>query len=207
MPHMFWGTRRRPLVQPCACRGSSKLVHSACLKTWRRTGPGEDAAYRCGQCKDEYRDPLSLELLRERLQAERMHGEATSNTLGILVSELYEQGHYDEVEPLRHEFELAARRNIQQSQDEAARMLLMASLFQKAPFSKKGDLASKVLLLTMLLEGYRQSGVDTPNATNLANELASSWQHPENLAARAIQLHWKKTSARLVSPRLVSPRS
>ena len=39
-----------PLVQPCACRGSAKFIHKACLEKWRRTSPREDAAYRCGQC-------------------------------------------------------------------------------------------------------------------------------------------------------------
>ena len=56
-----------PLVQPCACRGTAKFIHKACLEKWRRTSQREDAAYRCGQCKDEYRDALSLELLRARL--------------------------------------------------------------------------------------------------------------------------------------------
>ena len=40
------------LVQPCACRGSAKWIHKACLEEWRRTSPKQDAAYRCGQCKD-----------------------------------------------------------------------------------------------------------------------------------------------------------
>ena len=60
------------LVQLCACRGSAKLVHRHCLEKWRRTSPKEDAAYRCGECKDKYRDALSLELLSARLQAERV---------------------------------------------------------------------------------------------------------------------------------------
>ena len=63
-----------PLVQLCACRGSAKLVHRHCLEKWRRTSPKEDAAYRCGECKDEYRDALSLELLSARLQEERTDG-------------------------------------------------------------------------------------------------------------------------------------
>ena len=64
-----------PLVQPCACRGSAKWIHQHCLEQWRRTGPREDAAYRCGQCMDEYRDALSIELLSARLQADRTDGE------------------------------------------------------------------------------------------------------------------------------------
>ena len=46
----------RPLVQPCACRGSAGWVHEHCLEKWRRTGARKDAAYRCGQCMDKYRD-------------------------------------------------------------------------------------------------------------------------------------------------------
>ena len=65
-----WGNEDDgPLVQPCACRGSAMWIHKACLEQWRRTGPREDAAYRCGQCMDHYRDALSLELLSARLQA------------------------------------------------------------------------------------------------------------------------------------------
>ena len=62
---LCWGDEDDgPLVQPCACRGSAKWIHAACLEEWRRTSPKGDAAYRCGQCRDEYRDALSLELLR-----------------------------------------------------------------------------------------------------------------------------------------------
>jgi tetratricopeptide (TPR) repeat protein len=92
-----------PLVQLCGCRGSAKLVHRHCLEKWRRTSQKEDAAYRCGECKDEYRDALSLELLRARLQAERADGECTVFTLGTLASELQAQGKYDEAEPLHRE--------------------------------------------------------------------------------------------------------
>ena len=58
------GEEDGPLLQLCACRGSAKLVHRHCLERWRRTSDKEDAAYRCGECKDEYRDALCLELLR-----------------------------------------------------------------------------------------------------------------------------------------------
>ena len=63
----YAGEEDGPLVQSCACRGSMKWAHRACVEECRRTGEREDAAYRCGQCKDEYRDALSLELLRARL--------------------------------------------------------------------------------------------------------------------------------------------
>ena len=53
------GEEDGPLVQPCACRGSIKWVHGHCLEKVRRTSPKRDAAYRCGQCRDRYRDALS----------------------------------------------------------------------------------------------------------------------------------------------------
>ena len=92
-----------PLVQLCACRGSAKLVHRRCLEKWRRTSPKEDAAYRCGECKDEYRDALSLELLSARLQAERVDGQSTVLILNRLALELQAQGKYGEAEPLYRE--------------------------------------------------------------------------------------------------------
>ena len=79
---LCWGDEDDgPLVQPCACRGSAKFIHKHCLERWRRTSPKEDAAYRCGQCMDEYRDALSLELLSARLQEERTDGGV--NNLGV----------------------------------------------------------------------------------------------------------------------------
>ena len=92
-----------PFVRPCACRGSAKWIHAHCLEQWRRTSPKQDAAYRCGQCMDEYRDALSLELLSARLQSERTGGEDTHFTLYTLASELLAQGKHDEAEPLCRE--------------------------------------------------------------------------------------------------------
>ena len=92
-----------PLVQPCACRGSAKWIHKHCLEQWRRTSPREDAAYRCGQCMDEYRDALSVELLTARLQAKRTNGQDTRYALGTLAVELHTQGKFDEAEPLYRE--------------------------------------------------------------------------------------------------------
>merc|ERR1740124_462069 len=86
---LCWGDEDDgPLVQPCACRGSAKFIHKDCLEKWRRTSPREDAAYRCGQCKDEYRDALSIELLSAQLQAKRTDGKAISFTLNQLAVEL-----------------------------------------------------------------------------------------------------------------------
>ena len=99
----YGGEGDGPLVRPCACRGTIKWVHSHCIEHWRRTGPREDAAYRCGQCMDEYRDALSLELLSARLQAERLNGKTTSPTLDTLAQELQAQDKHDEAEPLYRE--------------------------------------------------------------------------------------------------------
>ena len=54
MCRLCWGDEDDgPLVQPCACRGSVKWIHKACLERWRRTNSRQDAAYRCGQCMDQ----------------------------------------------------------------------------------------------------------------------------------------------------------
>ena len=104
MCRLCWGGEEDgPLVQPCACRGTAKWIHEHCLEQWRRTGPREDAAYRCGQCMDEYRDALSLELLSARLQSERTDGEDTSFTVRTLAHELDAQDKHDEAEPLFRE--------------------------------------------------------------------------------------------------------
>ena len=103
----FSGEEDGPLVQPCACRGSSSWVHPQCLEHWRRTSTKVDAAYRCGQCQDEYRDALSIELLRDQLRAcRRRFGENDNstahckNTLGL---QLLAQGKYDEAAALLRE--------------------------------------------------------------------------------------------------------
>ena len=97
------GEEGGPLVQLCACRGTNTWAHKHCVDEWRRTSPREDAAYRCGTCKDHYRDALSLELLSARLQAERANGGSTGFTLNTLASELRDQGKFDEAEPLFRE--------------------------------------------------------------------------------------------------------
>jgi hypothetical protein len=65
--------------------------------------PKQDAAYRCGECKDHYRDALSLELLSARLQAVRADGQSIAFTLNTLANELQDQGKSDEAEPLFRE--------------------------------------------------------------------------------------------------------
>ena len=97
------GEEGGPLVQLCACRGTNTWAHKRCVDEWRRTSLSKDAAYRCGVCKDHYRDALSLELLSARLQAERANGESTGFTLNTLALELQAQGKFDEAEPLFRE--------------------------------------------------------------------------------------------------------
>ena len=60
---------RAPLWRACAClgRGSAKFVHADCLERWRAMGNAAEAQARCGQCYDEYRSTMSVDLLRVRL--------------------------------------------------------------------------------------------------------------------------------------------
>jgi hypothetical protein len=142
-----------PLVQLCACRGSAKLVHRHCLEKWRRTSQKEDAAYRCGECKDEYRDALSLELLRARLQAERADGECTVFTLGTLASELQAQGKYVAAEPLIREALEARRETLGDRHPSTLHSInSLGELLQD-----KGDLAATEPLFREALEVRRET--------------------------------------------------
>ena len=118
------GDEDGPLVQPCACRGTAKWVHNHCLEAWRRTSPKVDAAFRCGQCKDHYRDALSLELLSARLQAKRAKGERTSSTLGELALELKAQGKYERIACLQLHAKDAAARSSKRIDCTAIRQLI-----------------------------------------------------------------------------------
>ena len=151
---LCWGDEdRRPLVQPCACRGSAKWIHTHCLEQWRRTSPREDAAYRCGQCMNKYRDALSIELLSARLQVERTNGKATSSTLGTLASELHTQGKYDEAEPLFHEaLEVASETYGRRHLNTVISMGNFGALLHA-----KGDLAGAESLLRKALEVKRKT--------------------------------------------------
>ena len=142
-----------PLVQPCACRGSAKLIHNHCLEEWRRTSPKEDAAYRCGECNDEYRDALSLELLSARLQAERTDGQSTVSTLDRLAQELQDQGKYDEAEPLYHEALEVQRATLGDRNPCTLISIGNLGLLQMA----KGDLVAAEPLLRESLEGLRET--------------------------------------------------
>ena len=156
-----WGNEDDgPLVQPCACRGSVKWIHQHCLEEWRRTSPKEDAAYRCGQCRDEYRDALSLELLSARLQAERTNGRATSFTLATLADELNVQGKHDEAEPLyREALELTRETLGNRHLNTLACINNLGALLMD-----KGDLAAAEPLLHEALEVQRETlGIRHPD--------------------------------------------
>ena len=154
-----WGNEDDgPLVQPCASgRGSAQWIHVHCLEQWRRTAPREDAAYRCGQCMDHYRDALSLELLSARLQAELTawlkDGQSTLVTLDTLAVELYFQSKYTEAEPLLREA-LDRRREIlgNRHPHTLASIHNLGTLLQA-----KGDLAAAEPLYREALDVQRET--------------------------------------------------
>ena len=151
---LCWGDEDDgPLVQPCACRGSAKFIHQHCLEQWRRTSPRVDAAYRCGQCLDEYRDALSIELLSARLQMKRADGQSALFTLDTLAMELQVQGKYDKAGPLYREA-LGVRRETLGNRhlETLGTMSNLASLLYA-----KGDLAAAELLYRETLEVERET--------------------------------------------------
>ena len=181
----FGGEDDGPLVQPCACRGSAKLIHKHCLERWRRTSPREDAAYRCGQCMDEYRDALSIELLSARLQAERTDGQARNSTLSTLACELQTQGKYDEAEPLSHEV-LEVERETLGNRHPSTLISInnLGSLLQA-----KGDLAAAELLLREALEVQRETlGNRHPSTLTSINNLGLLLYAKGDLAAAELLL-------------------
>ena len=149
----FEGEDDGPLLQPCACRGTATWVHQHCLETWRRTGTREDAAYRCGQCMDEYRDALSLELLAARFEAERTNGQPSTLTSNALALELHAQGHYDEAELLLRE----ALKRDRTTLGNLHRSTLTSVGNLGTLLQRKGDLAAAEPLLHEALEGERET--------------------------------------------------
>ena len=156
-----------PLVQPCACRGSAKWTHEHCLEEWRRTSVKEDAAYRCGQCMDKYRDALSLELLRERLGAEPLYREAlqvtreklggwhqhTLASMGNLATTLAMQGDLASAEPLcREVLEVMRETHGSRHPDTLNSINNLGQLLQD-----KGDLAAAELLQREAVETARET--------------------------------------------------
>ena len=181
MCRLCWGDEDDgPLVQPCACRGSAKWIHEHCLEQWRRTAPREDAAYRCGQCMDGYRDALSLELLGARLQAERTDGEATISTLDTLARELQTQGKYDEAEPLYREALEVKRETLGDRHPDT--LLTINNL--GGLLKGKGDLAAAEPLLREALEVQRETlGDRHPDTLISMNNLGVLLEDKGDLAA------------------------
>ena len=167
------------LVQQCACRGSTKWTHEHCLEGWRRTSVKEDAAYRCGQCKDKYRDALSLELLRERLQTQRTHGDLQAQTLNVLAEELQAQGQYG-AELLYREALHVTRENFGgRHQHTLASMSNLAMTL-----AMQGDLAAAEPLSREVLEVMRETlGSRHLDTLNSINNLGQLLQDKGDLAA------------------------
>ena len=108
---------------------------------------------RCGQCMDEYRDALSLELLGARLQEERTDGEATISTLDTLARELQTQGKYDEAEPLCREALEVSRETLGSRHLSTLRSINNLGVLLKV----KGDLAAAEPLVREALEVSRET--------------------------------------------------
>eukprot|EP00964_Phaeocystis_antarctica_P137503 scaffold102082_cov75-Phaeocystis_antarctica.AAC.2 len=178
---LCWGDEDDgPLVQPCACRGSVKWIHQHCLEQWRRTGPREDAAYRCGQCMDEYRDALSLELLSARLQAERTSGQKFYSTLSTLAEELQTQGKHDEAEPLFREALDAQRATLGNRHPHTLTSIGNLGLLVK----DKGDYDAAEPLFREALEARRETlGNRHPSTLRSINNLGMLLKVKGDLAA------------------------
>ena len=178
---LCWGDEvDGPLVQPCACRGSAKLIHQHCLEQWRRTSPREDAAYRCGQCMDEYRDALSIDILSARLQIKRAGGQSTLPTLDTLAMELQVQGKHDEAGPLYREALEVRRETLgNRHPDTLGTKSNLASLLYA-----KGDLAAAELLHRETLEVERETLANRhPSLLTTMNNLSLVLADKGDLAA------------------------
>jgi tetratricopeptide (TPR) repeat protein len=178
---LCWGDEDDgPLVQPCACRGSAKFIHKHCLERWRRTSTNEDAAWRCGQCMDKYRDALSIELLSARFRAERAREQTSILTLDILAQELQAQGKYDEAEPLYREALEVSRETL------GSRHLgTLASINNFGGLlMEKGDLAAAEPLFHEALEVQRETlGNRHPSTLASINNLGQLLKAKGDLAA------------------------
>ena len=149
------------------------MVHRHCLEKWRRTSDKEDAAYRCGECKDEYRDALSLELLSARLQAERAYGEGTPFTLYTLAYELQAQGKFDEAEPLYRELLEMSRETLGDRHPDTLECMNNLGLLLR----DKGDFTAAEPLLREALEVLRETLGARDPSTGPGPRLASLRAH------------------------------
>lgn len=41
-------------IHPCACKGTSRYIHSSCLESWRNMAENEEAKTRCMECGERY---------------------------------------------------------------------------------------------------------------------------------------------------------
>ena len=138
-----------PLVQPCACRGSSTWAHADCLTKWRLAGLKADAAYRCGQCNDDYRDALSLSLLKERLRQQRAaHLPEALLTMQELANQLRAQGKFDQAAPLYREALHAFRKTLGNRHPDTLTSISNLGLLLQA----QGDLAGAAPLYREALQ-------------------------------------------------------
>jgi tetratricopeptide (TPR) repeat protein len=139
----------RPLVQPCACRGSSAWAHTDCLTLWRRTSPKVKAAFQCGECNDDYRDALTLSLLEERLRQQlATHRPEAHSTMHELARCLRSQGRFDEAAPLyRLVLRVSRERLGSLHPDTLISINNLGALLQE-----QGDLAGAALLLREALQ-------------------------------------------------------
>jgi len=107
----YGGEEEEPLLRKCACQGSSRWVHGACLEAMRRskmaqwyrsqTAGGDTGSFRCGQCGTGYHDALSLELLRQKLAQDN-----SAIALTNLGWEMYKQNKFDDaIDPLQDAYD------------------------------------------------------------------------------------------------------
>jgi tetratricopeptide (TPR) repeat protein len=159
----------RPLVVPCACRGSSTWAHDSCLANWRRTSTKAEAAFRCGQCRDDYRDALSLRLLQERLDEQRATDSAgIVFTVAELGNQLFAQGKLDRAEPLLCEALQAYRETLGPRHPNTLNSINSLGMLLRA----QGDLAGAEPLLRESLKACRNTlGPRHPDTLSSINNL------------------------------------
>jgi len=54
-----------PLISPCACRGSMRYVHLACIQKWRYTSGRMRDFYTCSMCQANYEFPKKWGVMHE----------------------------------------------------------------------------------------------------------------------------------------------
>ena len=76
-----------PFIQPCACKGTSKYIHTSCLNTWRRTAENIEARKKCMECGERYMisriHPLEKNPFAESLVLNKSVSKSVRNNLFI----------------------------------------------------------------------------------------------------------------------------